>query len=226
MLALALAVTTSLSSRALTPADTSAIVARRLSLDLSIDPSQQSWGGSTRGWLTVRRPIRGFQLRFGGPTVSRIEMNQLSGVVRLQWSTPRHDSLVVFTERGLAPGPAGLDVACVGAILERGPGLSRRAGAVVLEHAAGCVVPAWPPGAPLPAMALDVHVPAGCTVRANLPLVERSRQGGWRTWSFASAGRMDPDSLRIEVRPPRSRNERGGSRTRAAPVRDRVSGRG
>jgi hypothetical protein len=180
--------------------DTSAIVPRRLSVDLVIDPARDGWTGSTRGWLTVRRPVRSFVLRFGGPVISRIEMNQLAGNVPLQWGPPRNDSLVVVTDRGLVRGPAGINVACVGGYAASGPGFARVTGGIALTHPGGRVVPAWPAGAPQPTLSLDVHVPAGCVVHANLPFVERTRQGAWRTWSYASKRAFDPDRLRLEVR--------------------------
>ena len=119
----------------------------------------------------------------------------------LQFSTPVHDSLVIVADRGLVPGPAGLNVGYMGAFADSGRGLVRHGPHTVrLEHGAGCVIPVWAAGAPLPTWSIDVHVPAGCTVRANLPRTGITRQGRWRTWSFASARRTDADSLRLEVR--------------------------
>jgi hypothetical protein len=207
MLALAFALSSGLLAATVPATDTLAIVPRRMSLDLVIDPAREGWNGSARGWLTVRRPVRSFVLRFTGPVLSTVEMNQLAGSVPLTFGTPRHDSLWVVTDRGLVPGPAGLNVAYLGAFADSGRGLVRRGpGTVVLDRGAARVVPAWPEGAPLPAWAIDVHVPAGCTVRANLPRKEITRQLGWRTWSFASKRPMDPDSLRLEVRRPRTKS--------------------
>jgi hypothetical protein len=202
MLALALAVSLGVFAPAAASPDTFAIVPRRMSLDLVIDPARDDWSGSTRGWLTVRRPLREFVLRFEGPVLRTVEMNQLAGSVPLTFGTPRHDSLRVVTDRGLVPGPAGLNVAYLGAFADSGRGLVRRPrGAVALRRGAGVVIPAWPAGAPLPTWTIDVHVPAGCTVRANLPRTAITRQLGWRAWSFASSRPLHPDSLWIEVRP-------------------------
>ncbi len=205
MLALGFALAAAIS--AATPSslhpDTFAIVPRRMSVDMVIDPAAAQWTGSTRGWLTVRRPLRVLVLRFGGPELSRVEMNQLPGAVPLQFSTPVHDSLVVVADRGLVPGPAGLNVACIGAWSSGGRGWVRRSpGTVALVRGGTCVIPEWPEGAPLPTWSLDVHVPAGCTVRANLPRTEITRQLGWRTWSFASKRPMPADSVWVEVRRP------------------------
>ncbi len=141
-------------------------------------------------------------LRLDGPVVSRVEMNQLTGAVPLQWAAS-HDSLGVVADTALVPGPAGINVGCLGAYGARGPGAYRAGRAIVLEGIAGRVAPAWPAGAPKATWSLDVHVPVGCTVRANLPAAGRSRQGAWRTYSFASRRPLDADALRIEVRPPR-----------------------
>ena len=206
MLASVLVLAAALSVAPSSPADTLANVPRRMSLDLVIDPARDGWTGSTRGRLTVRRPLRSFVLRFTGPVLSTVEMNQLSGNVPLTAGTPRHDSLRVVTDRPLVPGPAGLNVAYVGAFADSGRGLVRRGpDAVTLVRGAGTVIPAWPDGAPLPVWSIDVHVPAGCSVRANLLRTEITRQLGWRTWSFASPGRLHPDSLRIEVTGARAR---------------------
>ena len=201
MLAPLFALVTRLSPAPAVAPDTFAIVPRRMSVDLVLDPARDGWAGSTRGWLTVRRPARSFVLRFTGPVVSTVEMNQLKGSVPLTSGTPVHDSLRIVTDRALVPGPAGLNVAYLGAFADSGRGLVRRApGTVALTLGAIRVIPAWPDGAPLPVWAIDVHVPAGCTVRANLPRTAITRQGRWRTWSFASRRAMPADSLRLWVR--------------------------
>jgi len=182
------------------PADTLAVVPRRFVLDLVIDPASATWTGSLRGWLTVRRPVRAFVLRFANPTTSRVEMNQLAGATPLAFGTRGRDSLLVVTDRPMVAGPAGLNVGWVAAFADTGRGAVRTGrGAVAIVRGAGTAYPAFPRAAPAAAWTVDVHVPAGSRVRANLPSAGITRQLGWRTWEFVSRGPLDPDSLRISV---------------------------
>jgi hypothetical protein len=200
MLAPVLLLVAALSVPATPVPDTAAIVPRRQVLDLIVDPARDRWSAGLRGWLTVRRPMRRFVLRFTGPVVSRVEMNQLAGAVPLNFGTPHGDSLLVETDRPLVQGPAGLNVGFVGTFADSGHGFVRLGpGRVRLALGAGVALPAWPGGTPATPWRLDVHVPAGCVVRANLRRTEISRQGAWRTWSFASSRPLPADSLRLEV---------------------------
>lgn len=209
MLALALALAASHFAAPAAPAaaaDTAAIVTRRQVLDVTVDPAAPRWTASVRAWLTVRRPVRRFALVLDGPVIERVEMNQRDGAVPTTFGPPVDGLLTIEADRPLVPGPAGLNVAVLGPWSGADRGFRRRAaGRFTLEHGAGSVIPDWPAGTAPPAWSVDVHVPAGCTVRSNLAHTETSRQGTWRAWTFVSRGPLPADSIRIEVVAPRAR---------------------
>lgn len=181
-------------------ADSAAIVPLRQTLDLVVDPAKSEWSGSLRAWLDVRGATRHVVLRLRDVSVSRVEMNQHSGVVGLVFGSPRGDSLLVETDRELAPGAAGLNVGFVAPFADSGDGFVRTGRrSVALARGAAVAIPAWPAGTRGTPWTIDVHVPAGYTVRANLPRTEITRQDRWRTWSFATRRAWTADSLRITV---------------------------
>ncbi len=220
MLAALLVVAMGISGPVARGADTSAVAVRRQSLELTIDPAAARWDGALRAWLDVRSATRYLPLRLHGPVTSRVEMNTAAGAVPLIFGmrasagaagpanapgTTAGDTLLIETRAPLPVGPAGLSVTYADAFASAtasAHGLVRTSAGVALRGAAGTAIPAWS-GSPATPWALVIHVPSRYRVRTNLRLRDVSRQGEWRTWTFASTRALRAESLQVFVQPAR-----------------------
>jgi len=210
MLAALLALSTLISAPGAASADTSAVAPRRQLLELAIDPAAALWYGNLRAWLDVHRPTRYVALRLHGPVLSRVEMNTAAGAAPLLFGMVPGDTLLIESRAALPPGPVGLHVAfqdSFAAATDTARGVVRLASGAELRRAFGVAIPAWSPGTATP-WEVRVHVPAGWAVRTNLRRSDFSRQGGWRTWEFASARPLPAESLRVVVFRPRGSDTR------------------
>ena len=181
--------------------DSTAAVPRAQALELSIDPAGDHWVGSLRAQLDVRRPTRYLLLRRHGTELHRVELGTPAGAMPVTFGVLPGDSLLIEARAPLPPGRAGLAILFGGTYARAtgaARGLVRQGRAIELRQAFGGALPAWC-GAPATPWELLVHVPAGCRVRASLPLRGVSRQGAWRTWSFGTPRALPADSLRVRV---------------------------
>ena len=182
--------------------DTAAVVPVSQVLALELDPSHETWTGSLRAKLTVRRETRSFALRLTGPDPTQVELATEAGAVPLTFGRRGRDSLLIETMAPLVPGAATLTFTLAGAFAVSGPGLRRPdARHAIYERGAGNVVPQWPAETPVTPWRLSVRAPATSDVIASLPRATRSLQRDWSTWEFTSGGPVPADSLRVEVRP-------------------------
>ena len=173
----------------------------RQELQLELVPGRDTWSGSLRATLQVRRATRRFFLLLAGGDPSRVELAGPHGAVPLTYGWRGRDTLLVETAAPLAPGPLGMNVAWLGsfAAASRGPRTVGR-GAIVMAPGAGGGIPLWPGVAPATSWRLTVRAPDSCTVRSNLARLAGSRQGSWRTWEFASRRPLPADSIAFQLR--------------------------
>lgn len=170
-------------------------------LELQLDPGARAWSGSLLTTLEVRAATRRVRFRLEGPVVSRVEMADRDGRVKLAWGLDAEGMLLVETNRPLVPGTARLDVAFDGEWRAAAPGLARDSSRtrVTLEQGSAIAFPAWPETIATP-WTVRVHAPRACVVRASGRRTGLTESRGWRTWTFRTGRAVPGDSLRAVVR--------------------------
>ncbi len=184
-----------------TEASRVALVPVEQRLELQIDPAAPAWSGSLLAKLDVQGTTRRFELRLGRASVSRVELSDSTGRVRLSWGVRPDGRLLVETARAPRPGTAWLNVAFEGS-WSPPPGIGRDSLRAIarLAGGAGLDLPEWP-GRPATPWTLFVHAPAACEVRASGRRTGIDENPPWRTWNFRVARPLPADSLRVTVRP-------------------------
>lgn len=169
-------------------------------LELEIDPAATGWNAQYVEWLAVSPSTGVLVRRLQVPEPSAVELSDAAGNVPANWAV-RHDTLHVEPRRAFAGTVAVLRVAYRGAWADSGAGLSRdTAGRVAtLPRLDAAIAPIA--GGADQRWAVSVHVPGTHRARSNLPVIETSRAGHWRTWTYRVGGAVSLDSARVRVEP-------------------------
>lgn len=184
------------------------VVPRFQEVALKLDPDQETYSGSVRVELEVRKPTERFRFHAEEMNLSRVELQGSSKTIPLTHQAGERALIHVTTSEPLKPGRYTLSIDFTNEFDKRAVGLykmtSEQRGYAFTQFEATDARKAFPswdePGFKIPYQ-FTISVPASIEIVTNTPVEKQAEAEGWKTIVFAKTKPLPTYLLAIAAGP-------------------------